>query len=110
MISILQGDNLPLLAAMADASFDLIYVDPPYNTGKTQKRTGQLICLDAFFTTWEQLPSCEVPPDLRRREPYFSCVKVVGVRREWLGDVTGEAVTWRICGGLHDCFGSRVEP
>lgn len=33
------GDNLPILRAMPSASFDLIYVDPPFNTGKDQART-----------------------------------------------------------------------
>lgn len=33
------GDNLPLLRALPDARFDLIYVDPPFNTGKKQLRT-----------------------------------------------------------------------
>ncbi len=33
------SDNLPLLASLPDASVDLIYIDPPFNTGKTQKRT-----------------------------------------------------------------------
>lgn len=32
------GDNLPILKTFDDASFDLIYVDPPFNTGKAQKR------------------------------------------------------------------------
>ncbi len=32
------GDNLPLLRRMASASVDLIYIDPPFNTGKTQTR------------------------------------------------------------------------
>lgn len=36
---ILEGDNLPHLRSMQDASFDLIYVDPPFNTGKKQART-----------------------------------------------------------------------
>jgi site-specific DNA-methyltransferase (adenine-specific) len=35
---ILLGDNLPLLAELADESFQLIYIDPPFNTGKTQTR------------------------------------------------------------------------
>jgi len=33
------GDNLDVLAGFADGSFDLIYVDPPFNTGRTQSRT-----------------------------------------------------------------------
>ena len=33
-----QGDNLPILQALPDASVDLIYIDPPFNTGKIQTR------------------------------------------------------------------------
>jgi len=33
------GDNLPILQSFEDASFDLIYVDPPFNTGRDQART-----------------------------------------------------------------------
>jgi site-specific DNA-methyltransferase (adenine-specific) len=33
------GDNLPILKTMPAESVDLIYIDPPFNTGKTQKRT-----------------------------------------------------------------------
>ncbi|MGQ9556030.1 MAG: DNA-methyltransferase [Anaerolineae bacterium] len=33
------GDNLPILKEMAVASVDLIYIDPPFNTGKSQTRT-----------------------------------------------------------------------
>lgn len=28
-----EGDNLDVLATLADGSFDLVYLDPPYNTG-----------------------------------------------------------------------------
>lgn len=38
-LDICWGDNLPLLRAMPDACVDLIYVDPPFNTGKKQQRT-----------------------------------------------------------------------
>ena len=38
-IEILLGDNLPLLQTMADGSFNFIYIDPPFNTGKTQSHT-----------------------------------------------------------------------
>ena len=33
------GDNLPIMKAMPAESVDLIYVDPPFNTGKVQART-----------------------------------------------------------------------
>lgn len=33
------GDNLPVLASLPDASAALIYIDPPFNTGKSQART-----------------------------------------------------------------------
>ena len=33
------GDNLTVLQALPDGSVDLIYIDPPFNTGKTQART-----------------------------------------------------------------------
>jgi site-specific DNA-methyltransferase (adenine-specific) len=35
---ILLGDNLELLPRFADGSFQLIYIDPPFNTGKEQRR------------------------------------------------------------------------
>ncbi len=33
------GDNLALLPALADGSVDLVYIDPPFNTGRVQTRT-----------------------------------------------------------------------
>jgi site-specific DNA-methyltransferase (adenine-specific) len=35
---ILLGENMQLLPAFADASFQLVYIDPPFNTGKAQTR------------------------------------------------------------------------
>ena len=35
---VLLGDNLELLPRFADESFQLVYVDPPFNTGRTQSR------------------------------------------------------------------------
>jgi site-specific DNA-methyltransferase (adenine-specific) len=34
-----HGDNLGVLERTADATVDLIYIDPPFNTGRTQRRT-----------------------------------------------------------------------
>jgi site-specific DNA-methyltransferase (adenine-specific) len=35
---VLLGENLQLLPAFADESFQLVYIDPPFNTGKVQSR------------------------------------------------------------------------
>lgn len=41
---ILLGDNLELLPAFASESFQLVYIDPPFNTGKVQtRRTMQAV-------------------------------------------------------------------
>jgi site-specific DNA-methyltransferase (adenine-specific) len=35
---IVHGDNLPLLRELADGSVQMVYADPPFNTGRTQER------------------------------------------------------------------------
>jgi site-specific DNA-methyltransferase (adenine-specific) len=35
---VIAGDNLPVLGSLPDAAFDLIYMDPPFNTGRAQTR------------------------------------------------------------------------
>ncbi|MGH3066588.1 MAG: DNA-methyltransferase [Gaiellaceae bacterium] len=35
---VLLGDNLGLLSGFADSTFQLVYADPPFNTGKEQRR------------------------------------------------------------------------
>lgn len=37
-VEIIQGDNLAAARALPDAAFTLIYLDPPFNTGRTQTR------------------------------------------------------------------------
>lgn len=39
MLDVRFGDNLELLAEVPDASVQLVYIDPPFNTGRTQTRT-----------------------------------------------------------------------
>lgn len=38
-VEVIQGDNLDVLLGFDDETFDLIYIDPPFNTGKSQSRT-----------------------------------------------------------------------
>ena len=37
---VVQADNLHVLPALPDASVDLVYIDPPFYTGVTQRRTA----------------------------------------------------------------------
>ena len=46
-IDIHFGDNLRVIEAFADESFELIYIDPPFNTGKAQSRTQLRTVRDA---------------------------------------------------------------
>ncbi|MDX6640883.1 MAG: hypothetical protein QOF12_1894 [Solirubrobacteraceae bacterium] len=43
---VIEADNADVLARLPDAAFDLIYVDPPFNTGRHQRR-GALSYADA---------------------------------------------------------------
>jgi site-specific DNA-methyltransferase (adenine-specific) len=38
-LAVHHADNLDVLRGLPDASVDLAYIDPPFNTGRTQKRT-----------------------------------------------------------------------
>jgi site-specific DNA-methyltransferase (adenine-specific) len=44
---IIQGDNLEALRGLEDAAFDLVYVDPPFNTGRAQLRRRLRTVADA---------------------------------------------------------------
>lgn len=37
---LIHGENASVLPRLPDAAFDLIYIDPPFNTGSTQKLTS----------------------------------------------------------------------
>ena len=41
-VTIIEADNLAALAAFEDASFQLIYLDPPFNTGRAQRKQVEL--------------------------------------------------------------------
>jgi site-specific DNA-methyltransferase (adenine-specific) len=47
VIEVHFGDNLDVLPGFASGRFDLMYIDPPFNTGKTQTRTGLATTRDA---------------------------------------------------------------
>jgi DNA modification methylase len=35
---VIQGDSQDVLALLPDGAFDLVYIDPPFNTGRTRRR------------------------------------------------------------------------
>lgn len=37
---VIEGDNLTILPELPDGSFQMIYIDPPFNTGRVQRRTS----------------------------------------------------------------------
>ena len=47
MGEIILGDNLEVLRTLPDGAFRLIYVDPPFNTGRAQSRTRIRVTPDA---------------------------------------------------------------
>jgi site-specific DNA-methyltransferase (adenine-specific) len=47
MQRIIHGDNIDVLPTLPDAFARLIYIDPPFNTGKVQQRTRMKVVADA---------------------------------------------------------------
>jgi site-specific DNA-methyltransferase (adenine-specific) len=43
---VIPGDNATILSRLPDAAFDLIYVDPPFNTGRAQARHTLQVAAD----------------------------------------------------------------
>ena len=47
MNRIMRGENLSVLVGLPDATAELIYVDPPFNTGRQQMRKSMKVVTDA---------------------------------------------------------------
>jgi len=45
-IAVMHADNLAVLSKLPDGCVDLIYIDPPFNTGKVQQRTHLSTVMD----------------------------------------------------------------
>jgi site-specific DNA-methyltransferase (adenine-specific) len=43
---VIEGDNAEVLGALPEGTFDLIYVDPPFNTGRAQSRNTLAVAAD----------------------------------------------------------------
>src|SRR5690606_19758171 len=66
-VTILEGDNLVIARTLPAASFTLVYLDPPFNTGRAQER--QVISARRAFTTPENsAEDAESAPESRGAE------------------------------------------
>ena len=43
---VVVGDNAPVMGALPDGAFDLVYMDPPFNTGRAQARHTLAVTAD----------------------------------------------------------------
>ena len=43
---LVHGDNLDVLPRLPDGAFDVIYIDPPFNTGHEQRRRSLRVVAD----------------------------------------------------------------
>ena len=67
-VEIIEGDNLAVARTLPSASFTLIYLDPPFNTGRTQGR--QVVTARRTFTTpQESDAAAPASAESRGREP-----------------------------------------
>ncbi|MGO2932546.1 DNA-methyltransferase [Microbacterium sp.] len=55
-VAIIQGDNLAVAQTLPSASFTLVYLDPPFNTGRAQERQ----VVTARRTSGEDVPAGEI--------------------------------------------------
>lgn len=80
VVEIHHGDNLAVARSLPDASFTLVYLDPPFNTGRRQGKAVESAVRDSFTTPEipagasaapAQIPGsdAEGPQDLRTYEP-----------------------------------------
>ncbi|HGR9174368.1 TPA: site-specific DNA-methyltransferase, partial [Streptococcus pneumoniae] len=51
-MTVLKGDNLEILKTIESSSIDLIYMDPPFFTQKTQKLSNNKNIMYSFEDTW----------------------------------------------------------
>lgn len=73
-VTILEGDNLAVAATLPSASFTLVYLDPPFNTGRTRER--QVVTARRAFTTQQE------PADPGTHEGAAAEISAIGLSSE----------------------------
>jgi len=83
-VDIIEGDNLEVAASLASGSFTLVYLDPPFNTGRTRGRevvtARRLVPSDAEAAEAEPL---EVAKEIRYGFHGHSYERVRGMLRSF---------------------------
>jgi DNA modification methylase len=74
-VSVIEGDNLAVAATLPSASFTLVYLDPPFNTGRVRER--QVVTARRTFTTPEE----SADPDGNRSESADTASDLLGSER-----------------------------
>ncbi|WP_394278283.1 DNA-methyltransferase [Microbacterium sp.] len=64
-VEIHQGDNLEVARRLPDASFTLVYLDPPFNTGRTQERAIESATRVASTTPQDSHAPTGAPAEFR---------------------------------------------
>lgn len=94
-VSIIHGDNLAVAATLPSASFTLVYLDPPFNTGRAQER--QVVTARRTVTTQHEPDAAGVtlaesrgagaaaPPDVLNTEPAAAATPPAEVRHGFHG-------------------------
>jgi DNA modification methylase len=94
-VTIHEGDNLAVAATLPDSSFTLIYLDPPFNTGRTRER--QVETARPMSVSPENRDAGDATsPSLRGRDPMPDTI----LRRNERGEDAAAAapLVWR---GFH---------
>jgi len=96
---IIHADNMDVLPGMGSETFDLIYIDPPFNTGKKQVRTsptGKTISYEDQFDDFEVFMKPRLQEAYRLLSPSgsFFChldYREVHYCKIWLDSVFGRS-------------------
>ncbi|MFG6446132.1 DNA-methyltransferase [Microbacterium sp. P07] len=91
-VQIVAGDNLAAAATLPDGAFTLVYLDPPFNTGRTRERSVETARTAAALTQDESAEDIAAPAEIR--------VQAGVAAASSLSTVAGaaETVVWR---GFH---------
>ena len=75
-MTVLKGDNLEILKTIESSSIDLIYMDPPFFTQKTQKLSNNKNIMYSFEDTWTSIEDYKEFLSVRLEVAVFSFIVI----------------------------------